>query len=482
VTLISKNFIKSSALYTLAGSLPMASAVLLLPFYQYYLSAELFGQLSIFLAFSILIQIVTTYSFDSSVYLHFHDFKNDDVKIRQFISSTFLFVLIISGVVAVVLLPVGPYLFKWVSNDKIQFFPYGIAAIFTAIGQSILKINSGLLQSQQKPTPFFIYNFSNFFLTVSFTALGLIFYPETLIGPVGGRMLAFLLTAAGVLWSIFNNYGTHFNFLFLRSTFSYNSYQFVYQLQQWVINYADRFILILIVTAADLGVYDFTLKCLVLLDLIISGLYNSFFPKILALNSDKQIEGSSIVINRYFHGLTAAIMLMISTTILILPLLIEWFVTNPDYLKSIDIIPYVALIYLPRAMKLYFSMPYNLMKFSRPLPIIFLIISVLKLILSYLFIRLFNIYGAVLATFICQLVEIKLLHAWIQTRYVFKMNWKKMFWLPVMLMLLIILLEPIKLDIQVWIHLMYVIFTCFILLWSYRNELALILEKKNRNI
>jgi O-antigen/teichoic acid export membrane protein len=460
----------------------MASAVILLPFYQHYLSVDLFGELSIFLAFSILIQIITTYSFDSSVYLHFHDFKNDAKKLSQFVSSTFLFVLIVSVVVAVIIIPIGPLLFNWIAGGKIQFFPYGIAAIITAIGQSIHKINNGLWQSQQKPVAFFSFNVINFCLVVVFTAVGLIVYPGTLVGPVGGRMLAFSITALWVLWGIFKTYGTSFNFQFLRTTFSYNSYQFIYQLQQWIINYADRFILILVVTAADLGVYDFTLKCLLLLDFIISGLYNSFFPKILAQNSDSQIEGSSIIINRYFHGLTAAIMLMISGTILVLPLLIGWFVTKPDYLRSVELVPYMSLIYLPRALKLYFAMPYNLMKFSRPLPIIFLIVSALKLALSYLFIRQFSIYGAVLATFICQLVEIKLLHTWIHKHYVFQTNWKKMFWLPTMLILLVLVLEPIKGSFQVWIHLIYLIFTCLILLWSYRNELALIIERKSKNL
>src|SRR5688500_9954964 len=100
---ISKDFLKSSVIYTVAGSLPMVSAVLLLPFYSAYLSTSDFGALSIYLAFSLLIQYITTYSFDISLYIHFHEFKNEPKKLSSFVSSAFLLMLMIGGGVATVL-------------------------------------------------------------------------------------------------------------------------------------------------------------------------------------------------------------------------------------------------------------------------------------------------------------------------------------------------------------------------------------------
>ena len=65
--MISKGFIRNSVIYTVAGMLPMASAVILLPFYLNYLPIEQYGQLALYLAFSMFVQIVATYSFDSSL-------------------------------------------------------------------------------------------------------------------------------------------------------------------------------------------------------------------------------------------------------------------------------------------------------------------------------------------------------------------------------------------------------------------------------
>ncbi|MFO0267060.1 MAG: hypothetical protein ACK51D_08950, partial [Cyclobacteriaceae bacterium] len=84
--MISARFIKSSLIYTVAGALPMASAIILMPFYGKYLSAELFGALSVYFAFSLLVQIVVTYSFDASLYLNFHEYKHDPKLLATFIS------------------------------------------------------------------------------------------------------------------------------------------------------------------------------------------------------------------------------------------------------------------------------------------------------------------------------------------------------------------------------------------------------------
>src|SRR5688572_18308072 len=137
---ISKGFLKTSAIYTLAGMLPMASAFLLLPFYlnPEYSSSTDYGALSIYLSFSLLIQILTTYSFDTSLYVHYHEFKHDSRKLAAFVSSAFVLMLMIGAGVAVILLLIGDIAFSRFMSDKtISFFPFGILAAFSGIFQAL---------------------------------------------------------------------------------------------------------------------------------------------------------------------------------------------------------------------------------------------------------------------------------------------------------------------------------------------------------
>jgi O-antigen/teichoic acid export membrane protein len=481
--LISKNFIKSSVIYTLAGALPMASAVLLLPFYLDYLSPKEFGVLSLYLSAGILAQLIITLGFDSSIYLHYHDFKNDEKRLPVFVSSAFTAILVSGMVVSGLMLLAGGPLFRAIfSNQSVPFFPYGFLSIVTAIGQSLFKVNNSLLQIQEKPVVFLWSNMVSFFLTALFTIVGLRLYPDTLIGPVGGRMLAFVISGMWAMASVYGTFGFHFSFPTLKQVIPFNTYQFIYLLQQWVINYFDRFILALLVVMSDLGVYDFTIKCLLVIDFVIGAMVNSFLPKILKQSSAQTVDGSSIVINRYYNGLTAVIMLMVSGTILVLPILMTWYVTyatKPGYLSSAQLVPWASLVFLLRGMRYFFSLPYNVQKDSKPLPVIFLIVSAVKVVMSYFLILRWGLYGAIFATLISSGFEIVLFWSWKRNQFHFFFNPLKLIGGPVFLMAVILLIEPWAKGQWVWqVHLFYAILTTGLLLWLYRKEIVLIDLKK----
>jgi O-antigen/teichoic acid export membrane protein len=471
--MITKRFVKSSIIYSIAGALPMASAVILLPFYQNQLTIDQFGVLSLYLAFAILIQIITTASFDASLYLHFHDFKNDLRGLHRFVSSAFITVLLVSVVVTVVTMVIGPWVFaSWLPEDA-SFFPYGIMAMATGIFQSVVKVNNSRLQSEQRPMDYLWVNCSNFGFTVLFTVLGLYFYPSTLLGPVGGRMLAFLFTGGWILTNVFRQFGVIWDRTLLHTTLRYNTYQFLYQLQQWIIGYADRFIMVIMVATADLGVYDFTIKCLLVLDFVIAAVYNSFFPKVLSLASDQERKGTTPEINRYFHGLTSIVLILISLSIVTLPELLA--LTKPEYAVSAYFIPWLALIYVMRPIRYFFSLPYNILKESKPLPIIFLLVSIAKLGLSVLLIKDYSIFGALTATLVGSLLEAVLMGMWMRNRFLFIFNWKKILLAPAVFMIMVLVFEPLAQPFAFWMHVIYFMITILLLAWLYRKEVPLVL-------
>ncbi len=154
--MISKRFIKSSLIYTLAGALPMASAIILLPFYVLYLPTEAYGALSVCLAFSALVQIIATYSFDTSLYIHYHELKGNPERLASFISSSFVFMIGLALGAGALLSVSGHLLFQLIPNsDKISFYPYGLIAVGVGIVQAIFKVHGNLLQIREKPETFF---------------------------------------------------------------------------------------------------------------------------------------------------------------------------------------------------------------------------------------------------------------------------------------------------------------------------------------
>src|SRR5690606_32132779 len=104
---------------------------------------------------------------------------------------------------------------------------------------------------------------------------------------------------------------------------------------------------------------------------------------------DGNHDSSTSDINRYYNALIASVMILVCISIFAFPILIRWFVDKSGYIGAVDYIPFLAIVYLPRVVKLYFASPYGAKKYTRPLPLLYLVVSVVKIGLMVLLIERF---------------------------------------------------------------------------------------------
>ncbi len=478
---ISKSFLKSSLIYTVAGALPMASALVLLPFYVGYLSTSDFGALSIYFSFSYFIQLLTTYSFDTSLYIHFHEYKNDKAKLSAFASSAFIVMLGIGLFVGLIFTVFGEILFRYLFAEKsISFQPYGMLAAFTGIFQALFKVHGNLLQSREKPELYFWSNVLSFSVIAGATIWGLKSFPDSLMGPIGGRLVAAVLSGLWALARIFREFGIRFDLSLMRSTFSFNFYTFLYQFLQWVINYFDRILMVFLgLTLAHVGVYNFAVQCLLIIEFILNGLHNSFYPKVVSTIMAQQHKHSAPEINRYYHGFISIIMLLICSCILFFPWAIEIFLkifsNKPGYKESIQYIPYISLIYIFRAIRLFYAAPYGILKHTRPLSMIYSAVSALKIIIMWVAIKHYGLYAVIGASIIAAMLEIVLLRTALGSKFRFQYNFLKIVVAPGILFSMVVILEPLVGAVARDLTHLFYLLSCLVLLgWVYRNEIKLI--------
>lgn len=454
----------------------MASGLILIPLYMANLTTDLFGALVIYMAFSMLIQLLVTYSFDTSLYIHYHEFKDRPKVLSSFISSAFVMMLLIGTGIAILLYLFGGLIFAVVfEKENVAFYPFGWLALGGGTFQALFKVHSNLLQSREKPETFFWANAGLFTCIVTFTVVGLEVFPKSLIGPLGGRLVALALGGTWVLYRIFRAYGFHFDFRLLSSSFSFNLYAFIYQLQQWVINYFDRILMGYYLSLSLVGVYGFTVSCLIGIEILMNGLHSSFYPKVVKEVMAQADKGSSITINRYYYGLVAIIMMVVCSAILILPFLVEWLATYSgklEYMEAIVFIPYIASFYLLKSLRLYFSAPFGILKYTKPLPVIYAVAVVVKIVGMILLMNQFTIMGVIIASLLSMVIEIVLLHASIKDQFAFSFNAFKILVAPLLLMVLILVAESLlPYSAQLLAHVFYCVVCGGILVWVYRLEL-----------
>lgn len=471
--MISKSFIKRGLVYTIAGALPLMSAVILLPFYLVWLPTDVYGGLSLYLAFSLFIQVLVGYSFDTSVYIHYHEFKAEPSRLSGFIVSVFAFILGAGLICAMLFAVLGDLVFGLgITDSRIAFFPYGMMSVGTGIFQAIFKVYTYLLQSREKPGTFLWANLVYFGLIAGLTIAGLQLSPGTLDGPVGGRLIAGAVLAVWVLWRVIREFGFRPDFTLLRSTFGFNNYSFLYQLLQWVINYTDRFVLVLFLPLSTVGMYDLAVKCLLVIELLINGAHSSFHPRVVSELMGQENKTTNPVVNRYYHGLTALAMLLTAAAIFVLPFAAGLLPADSGYRSIIPWFPLVALVYLLKPMRSYFVMPYSILKLARPLPIYYAVVSAVKLALLFLLAGPLGIHGVVIAGLAAAVCEVLLLKTGLQNRFVFVFNPMKILVAPLTLMVAVAVLEPMFGQARPLItHGAYLVFAVGLLVFSYRHEI-----------
>lgn len=391
-------------------------------------------------------------------------------------SSAFIFMLLIGVGVGVVMVVLGDVIFKLVFDDpKISFYPFGLMSVATGIFQALSKVYNSVLQSRERVSLFLRSNLFQFTLIAALTIGGLYIYPQTLIGPMGGRLLASGIVAIWVMYRIFKEFGIQFNYGLLKSTFGFNHYAFIHQVQQWAINYFDRFLMVFFLPLSSIGIYDFALKCLLAIEFLLNSLHNSFYPKVVSVITAQTTKSTTPELNRYYYGLTAVVMIMVSGSILVLPLVLEFFKESKGYEQAIQYFPYIAVTYLFRTMRHYFAVPYGILKYTKPLPVISFGIAAFKIGLMVLLIKEYEIYGVIVSTLVSAGIEICFLKFVLEKRFRFQFNVFKILIAPLLLMAVVIILEPLFSETYpLLLHAFYVLVTGGFLLWVYRNELKLI--------
>jgi O-antigen/teichoic acid export membrane protein len=292
--------------------------------------------------------------------------------------------LMLGLVVAIAISMGGQLIFAYIlPNSTLSFYPYGLIAAGVGIFQAIFKVHGNLLQTREKPETFFWSNVSSFGVIAITTIVGLKLFPGTLIGPLGGRLLAAFLSASWALTRVFREFGVHLQSPWKDTSRSFNAYTFFYQLQQWVINYVDRFIILFFMPVAAIstvGIYEFAIKCLAPVELLMSGLNASMFPQVVKrINGQEGAKSSSPEINRYFYGQISVIMLAICCSIIFLPWVVDWFIQKSNYKEALRYVPYLAIIFILRSMRLYFVLPYNVLKKMKQLTMLNFFVSLFKI-------------------------------------------------------------------------------------------------------
>jgi len=470
--MISKNLIKSSFIYTIIGALPLVSAFFLLLFYTNYLTTSLYGSLVIYVSFTGFIQILINLGLDTYIGISYFDSRRDRELLRSKIGTITGYLLIWGLFIILLFVLLGDNLFSLVFQGKdIFFFPYGLMSVLTAFGNSYFKTYSNLLINQEKPMRFAIVNLANFVMTIVFSLSGLFMFPETLIGPMWGR----LLSGAGIfLIALFSlskesviriRLGDE-----LKQALNFSLPLLVFFIFSWSISNIYPFIIKYFMTLQDVAILGLVIQFTLLVEFVLNGLGSSIAPKIFGIIKDQDLKGSTPELNKYFSGFNAFALLLIPASTFFIPLILP-FLISKDYEASYIFLSVLNIGFASRGLYNYFLTPIYLFKKTSILPRMYLITAVFQIIISIILIKYFGIWGAVAANLFTKIIQNYLLYLAARKFFTFKFSTMKFIWLPLFVTTLLIFSEYFITQQNLnLIRLSQMVFTYLLVYLFYRNE------------
>lgn len=399
-----RNTFKQTAIYGLSSLLVKVAGLILLPIYTNSLSLEAFGLLGWFELITLFFVGVISFSLPSSM-LRLASETNDFEKQGVIYSTSLLMILFFGGVFLAIFLPLNSILSQAIF-DTDEYAPYFTIAFISIVIEILGILPLQLLRLREKSTQY-----------LAFFGLKLI----SLIGFVWYFVSVKDLGVYGALWGILCANTTllvsTFIFQFKNLRFAYDKkaakelYYFGAPLiftiiASTLLTIADRIIIEIYGELSDLGVYTMAYKIGSLSNLLIIGSFSlGFLPIAFKKFGDANFDRFYSKMFTYFIGITILVTLVVSLFSKEGIKLISS--SNPDYWLAVSLVPFIAYMFLFKALTNYISYIFLLTKHTKYQAYVTLAGMVINITLNFLLIPRYNMQGAILATgisYICMTI------------------------------------------------------------------------------
>ncbi len=435
--MISKSFLKSSIIYTIGGALPMVAGLVLLPFYTNYLNDLQFTQVAFYISVSLLMQILFSYSIESYFGIKYSQLKSEPDKQKQFIGTVAILLLIIGAALLILSALTGTFIFSKVFNPDFQmeFWPYGFYSVLTAFFNSYFKASTNALIYLKKPGIFFSANLINFIATIGISVGGLFLFPDTLVGPIYGRLLSGVIIFIIANYIYASNGSFKYEKKFLADLKSFCTPYVIYVTFVWLLSYTDRYMLQEFIPNTDLNTYDLVLKCFFGIEFLQNSLTAIIYPKIYEIWAQQETLQTSKETNRYFNVFTAINILLLIIFCIAIPLLYKLVISNEKFYESEKYIGILAAGYGLRSILYFYLATILYSKNIKILLKIFGISALFQLIATYFVVRHYGLMGAIYTGLGVKLIQIFLSYLFTKSIFKYEFNAMKIIGIPLIFLL-----------------------------------------------
>jgi O-antigen/teichoic acid export membrane protein len=322
-----------------------------------------------------------------------------------------------------------------------NFSEYGPSLVLAGLNRSLLATLLALYRNEKRLRFFIMISFIAGILRSGFQLTGVLYYDLSFLGYVHGTAVGGSVISLGLIVYSYYRCGFHYNKSILKNLSSFVRPLFFTDLLLWGLLFADRFFLLR--NPADLGIYDNAMKFAIGVQLIIQGLINATQPEIFRyLKEGIKVRSSEIkTLTNLFLAESIGI-----TVITIIPVML--FITlfyETALNQSAGLITIIFVRFILTSQYQVFAMPLIYAKKTRIFFYLNSFVLFLSLGINWLLTPVLGYYGAIIAFFSANIIQV-ILFSIMQQKYT-PINWNKnkVLYFPIAVVFTAILLEITKL-------------------------------------
>lgn len=430
--MISKGFLKSSIIYTIGGAMPMVGSILLLPFYTNYLNAQHFLQVSYYITISLLFQILFTFSLDTYFGIRYSKLAAHPEKQKEHIGGTAILLLLIGAFWLAITAISGNYTFSVVFKETLnmQFWPYGFYAVLTAFFNSYFKTATNCLIYLKKPGVFLTVNVINLIATLLISIGGLFLFPQTIVGPMYGRLLSGVIIFMLAHFIYASNGTFKLNKDWIPEMRRFCIPFLFFGLSYWVLSHIDNFMLQNYISETDLNTYVLVLKCFFGIEFIQNSLTAVIYPKLFEIWTEQNDFKTTKESNRYFNVFTVVNIMQLIVFCIAVPILYKLVITKASFYDAASYIGILSAGYGLRSILNFYLSTILYTKHTNSLIKVFGFSALFQIGATYVASVNFGLVGVIYAGILTKIMQVLLSIIFTKGVFTYEFNYFKIYAIP----------------------------------------------------
>ncbi len=464
---MSKKMVTNSIYYTIGKMLPMLVSFLMVPIYTQYLLPSEYGIVNNMAALQYVFGIVFSMGVEYSLFRLYYDYKDEKSK-REFLGSAFWIIMIFS-IISISLLY---SLSNSVENiySSISFYPfYSIMIITTFVGmfQTVSRII--FIITEQGKT-YLIVGVVQLVISLLLNVYFIIVLQQKAIGVLKALMYTNILMLPPYLYYQFKHSKLYFNTAMLKSILKYSLPLLPASLAGWILNSSDRIFIDRYFDLTEVGLYSLGYKIAYIFVLLTTSIRLAYNPIYYKIANSEYITNAKNKLSNYNHYYYLFSISFAFLTIFFSKEFIGVFL-NEKYFEAWKILTLIVFASLILESSSIFRMAIYQSKKTYYVTLTVIGVAVLNLLLNWLLIPIYRMYGAAYATIICSVIMMYLHYLVAKKCYFIETKWGTYFSLMGLGAILIVPFWLINIDLMniLIIKILLLSVICVIIYFKYKD-------------